>query len=111
MAARPPPDPFWRHFPVSTFVQAVNEAWGNEFGLSATSWWRTWQENLRVGGSTRPLSQHLAGLAADVVGPPGPLGRFAGRAGRLGLVVVPYAGSHVHVQLWRRGVLDQLVYG
>ncbi len=108
MAVLPPPDAFWEHFPVSYFVDQVNQSW--EFGIDATSWWRSWVENLRVGGSVRPLSQHLVGLAADIVGRPGPLGRFVTAARRRGLIVVPYS-THVHVQLWRRGVLDQLVYG
>lgn len=64
-----------------------------------TSWYRSPLQNLEVGGA--PESQHLAGLAIDVVNlPPGALRVLA----NAGLVVVPFA-SHVHVQLGPAGFL------
>ncbi len=102
-----PPSEFWRYFPVDEFVSRVNQAWVDP--IRPTSWWRSWWENIRVGGSTQPLSQHLAGLAVDVVGDAAWLEYFASRARAQGLIVVPYRRSHVHVQLWPAGELDRWV--
>lgn len=107
MPVATPPGVYWEYFPVGDFVQRVNAAWTS--GIAPTSWWRSWWENLRVGGSVSPLSQHLAGLAVDVAGDPGWLDYFAARAREQGLVVVPYQATHVHVQLWPRGELDRWV--
>lgn len=104
MALRSPPSSFYRWFPIRDFVDRINWAWVP--GLQPTSWFRDWNENIRVGGSTNPLSQHLGGLAADVAGPN--LSVFAARARAAGLVAVEYTG-HVHVQYWPRGVFDQVV--
>lgn len=106
MALATPPSVYWQHFPVHDFVERVNRAWVD--GIYATSWWRSWWENIRVGGSTRPLSQHLAGLAVDIDGPRDWLRYFAQQARAQGLVVVEYP-THAHVQLWRAGELDRWV--
>lgn len=71
-----------------------------------TSWYRSPAENRAVGGN--PDSQHLAGLALDVV--PGKkavqlaIHEAAGRFVESGFVVVP-APTHLHVQTFPAGVL------
>lgn len=106
VALRSPPSAYYAFFPIADFVDRINWAWVS--GLYPTSWYRSWQENLVAGGSTNPISQHLAGLAADIGGPPDARATFADSAEDAGLVVVRY-WSHVHVQYWRRGVLDAMV--
>lgn len=102
-----PPDNFIRFFhpELVDFVGRFNRAASAPLDRSGslTSWWRSWEENLRVGGSTSPLSQHLAGLAVDVV--PGNWPAFVRSARAAGLVAVD-EGDHVHVQLWPRGGLN-----
>ena len=76
-----------------------------------TSWWRSTEDNLRVGG--RHSSQHRLGLAWDAVPEPGStvydLQRAAWDAG-----LVPVIESdHVHVQatpagFWPEWIFDQL---
>ncbi len=101
-----PPSVYWQYFPVHDFVERVNRAWVS--GIQPTSWWRSWWENIRVGGSTTPLSQHLAGLAVDVTGGQDWLAYYAGRAREQDLIVVPYR-THLHVQLWPAWELDRLL--
>lgn len=62
-----------------------------------TSWWRDKATNARAGGS--PTSQHLLGVALDLVGDPQ---RIALAAREAGFVVV-VEGDHVHVQAWPAG--------
>jgi len=78
------------------FVQRLNVAWrmARQPHVQATSWWRSRLDNARVGG--HPNSQHLTGLAVDVL--PDAAGEaFAQFARRVGLVVVD-EGDHFHVQ-------------
>ncbi len=107
MSVVAPPRSFARWAPIYQFVRAVNAAWTDSTG--ATSWYRTPAENVRVGGSGPrgygvggPLSQHLIGLAVDLVG------ADAQALRREGLLVIDQ-GTHVHVQGWPAGVLDELV--
>lgn len=72
------------------------------FGGSVTSYWRTIDHNREVGGAA--ASQHLYGLAADVVGVPKRAFVVAMRA--VGLVAID-EGDHIHVQRFLRGTLDQ----
>lgn len=63
-----------------------------------TSFFRSVERNRQVGGSGS--SQHLYGLAADVVVPRGWRARAIQRARRAGLVVID-EGDHLHVQYFR----------
>ncbi len=71
-----------------------------------TSWFRSVDQNRRVGGD--PDSQHLFGLAFDIVPGKGTsrlaINEAAGRFAQFGFTVVPDS-THVHVQVFPRGVL------
>ena len=71
-----------------------------------TSWWRSPFENQRVGGL--PDSQHLVGLAFDVVpGKPGfklAVSEASSRFMEAGFITVP-AERHLHIQTFPAGVL------
>lgn len=71
-------------------------------GVRLTSWWRTPEHNRAVGG--HPESQHLVGLAFDLVAPPLAMHRIAQRARDVGLVAVN-EGDHVHLQALQPGQL------
>lgn len=68
--------------------------------ITATSWWRSIETNLRVRGDVD--SQHLLGLAVDVVGPYEELQLFLVEARGVGLVAIEER-THVHVQLLPAG--------
>lgn len=74
-----------------------------------TSWWRSPNENRRVGG--HPDSQHLVGLAFDVVPGKGTsrlaISEAAQRFREFGFTVEP-AEAHVHVQTFPAGILRQV---
>lgn len=77
-------------------------------GTRLTSWHRTTEENRRVGG--HPRSQHLLGLALDVVVPGGdPAGdaQLSLNLQRAGVVPIREA-THLHVQRFRAGVADSI---
>ncbi len=106
MSVRPPPHEFVAFFApeLRSFLEKLSQMRGE---ARATSWWRSWGDNLRVGGSISPLSQHLAGLAVDVVvQSPTTAADLVGEAFRVGLTAVD-EGSHVHIQFWRRGGLNR----
>lgn len=106
---------FWKHWAASA-VGALSEIdQGNVGETILTSWFRTLLENRRVGG--HPDSQHLVGLAFDVVPGKGTgplaINEAAQIFERFGFTVEP-AEKHVHVQtfppniLRPAGVLDAL---
>ncbi len=78
------------------------------FGVKVTSWWRGPSENRHVGG--KPDSQHLLGLAIDLVPVTGAL---LANLTQVGLLAFD-DGDHIHVQAWpagvarRAGILDAL---
>ncbi|HKX47006.1 MAG TPA: D-Ala-D-Ala carboxypeptidase family metallohydrolase [Planctomycetota bacterium] len=78
--------------------------------VTVTSWWRDQQTNADVGGAQ--LSQHLLGLALDMVGPD--QAAAAKRLREAGLIVlehsVPGGRLHLHVQAFPAGFL-KLVFG
>lgn len=82
---------------------------GNVGQTVLTSWFRSPNENRRVGGD--PDSQHLVGLAFDVVPGKGTSPLAINEAAqifrRLGFEVVP-AAKHIHVQVFPAGVLRQV---
>jgi len=82
---------------------------GGSEPTTLTSWYRTPSQNRRVGGS--PDSQHLVGLAFDVVPGKGTsrlaINEAAQAFARAGFTVVP-ADRHVHVQTFPAGVLRQV---
>lgn len=112
MSVTVPPSGIWRPLGLwipglwSAFYDRANAALRAAPGASITSWWRSSSDNRRVGGSTR--SQHLLGLALDLV--PGRSGlSMAGleaRVRRVGFGFTLNEGDHVHVQLYKAGVLD-----
>lgn len=105
MSFQQPPEYIVRFFlpELRDFVERLQRVPGE---ASATSWWRSWDDNVRVGGSISPLSQHLAALAVDVVArSPSTSADIVGGARREGLVAVD-EGSHVHIQYWNRGGLN-----
>jgi len=71
-----------------------------------TSWWRSPAENRRVGGD--PDSQHLVGLALDIVpGKPAILLAVAEASDRFqeaGFLVLP-TRTHLHIQTFPAGLL------
>lgn len=104
MAAVFPPDellhlPPWsfliREF-VQLLIQAVHE------GQSVTSWFRSVEDNRRVGGDRE--SQHLLALAFDLVGPR--LVQTMQTANMLGLTAV-LEDDHLHVQRFPAGALTR----
>jgi len=68
--------------------------------ITVTSWWRSTAENDAVGGAS--TSQHLYGLAYDIVGPDATQVADAWMA--LGGVAVRES-DHVHLQVFPAGVL------
>jgi len=107
---QPPPAGVWQ--PVERFAPG---SYGNFltrliFGvrdidpIQATSWWRSPNENRDVGGF--PESQHLLGLAVDLV--LDDKQRAVGELVDLGLTAVN-EGTHVHVQYWPAGIASPLV--
>lgn len=85
------------------FVSLANRGLINGGATGVTSWWRSPADNERVQG--QPQSQHLLGLALDVVGPNPSV--LAGALRSVGFVVVQ-EGSHVHAQAFRAGTLGPL---
>jgi hypothetical protein len=85
---------FWEKF-VTQFWKAYVE-----FGqpVTITSWWRSPEENRRVGG--HESSQHLIGSALDVAPPDG---RLAEAFRRAGFTVIEYP-THLHVQTFPAGL-------
>lgn len=77
-------------------------------GIAATSWFRTVDENVIVGG--HPRSQHLLGFAVDLVAPASQLEQLelflVGQG--LGVVSEP---SHLHVQAYDAGSIPASVFG
>lgn len=69
--------------------------------LRITSWYRDPETNIRVNGAWD--SQHLLGLAVDVVGEERDLIQFEANVRSVGLVAVRYS-THLHVQLLHSGV-------
>jgi len=72
-------------------------------GSAITSWWRDPAVNQAVGGS--PLSQHLIGLALDVV-TPNPT-EVVAAAFQAGIVAIDER-THVHLQLRQAGSRETL---
>lgn len=106
MSVVAPPAAIWRPLDVWTqgqlwpwFLGQVNAALA-ESRATPTSWWRSVDRQRDVGGGIP--SQHLVGLAVDVV-PDSSAVRDAFR--RRGFVVVS-EGDHAHVQTYPAGVLD-----
>lgn len=67
-----------------------------------TSWWRSSARNLEVGGAVR--SQHLLAWAVDFAGPRDEAMAMVELARNIGMVAVD-EGTHVHVQMYPRGVV------
>jgi hypothetical protein len=95
---------FWRQF-----VWAANGALATHPNSSLTSWWRNWQTNVEVGGTTD--SQHLLGTAFDVAS--ADLSGLESSLRARGFITVRYP-THVHAQAWpagaarRAGLFDYL---
>ena len=79
---------------------------GAGFGGRVTSYIRSVEHNRRVGG--HPRSQHLYGLAADIVPLVSERSSLKRAMRAQGLVVID-EGDHVHVQLLRAGQLEHLI--
>lgn len=73
-------------------------------GVLATSWYRDPRVNRDVGG--HPSSQHLLGLAVDLITEAPMLA--VSDLNELGLTAVN-EGSHIHVQYWPAGISNSLV--
>lgn len=86
-------------------LRAVREPPGMR--VSFTSWWRSKQRNLQVGGAR--TSQHLLGLAVDVVPVGGSRSELLRRLRAAGLVALD-EGDHVHVQAFPAGVIPATWY-
>ncbi len=80
------------------FVDLVNRVHVHGY----TSWWRSLEQNARVGGS--PDSQHLWGAAVDVVGD---LSAIERETRAVGLVAVRFP-RHVHIQAWPAGTARRI---
>lgn len=81
---------------IRDFVGLVNRAWqvAGYPSVRLTSWWRSRYQNALVGGM--PTSQHLTGLAIDVINN-NEGDQFANAARAVGLVIVD-EGDHWHIQ-------------
>lgn len=104
MSATPPRVPSWWKPYVARFVQLAYPI-GEDLDVAITSWARSISHNAEVGGVEN--SQHLIGTAWDIAGPDQL--EYAARASQRGLIVLD-EGDHVHVQLFRAGIVPQWVY-
>jgi len=87
---------FW-----AAWGRAVAYAWQRSDGrMQVTSWYRTPSENQRVGGA--PRSQHLVGVAFDVV----PVVARNAEALRAAGFQVINEGDHLHAQPWPAGAVS-----
>jgi uncharacterized protein YcbK (DUF882 family) len=94
MALRAPPaTPLTTLF--ARLVVAVASA-ARAQSIGASSWFRSPEENARVGGV--PSSLHLQGLAIDLVGDAASLGRISSIWGAIGLYAKD-EGDHLHLEL------------
>lgn len=86
---------------VAEFMQRLDAAWqlAGFPRVTLTSWWRSRYQNAVVGGAA--TSQHLTGLAVDVVPDLGG-DKLAAWARQLGLVPVD-EGDHWHIQRFPAG--------
>jgi len=102
----PPPDLLrsaW--FPlIARFVRVVINVAQVVPGLSVSSWFRTPDQNRRVGGS--PESQHLFALGLDITGSQDSLRQVIFVARGLGLEAFAEP-DHVHLQLFPKGALSR----
>lgn len=110
MAVQVPP-PIFVAILSADFDRFLNAAWRvfNQTPFRATSWWRSVERNREVGGAL--YSQHLVGLALDVVPLPGATFREVRAeaiAAGLYAVVEP---DHVHLQAWPAGRLESILRG
>lgn len=78
---------------------------GEDLDVTVTSWHRTRSHNAEVGG--QPQSQHLVATAWDITGPD--RWTYSARAKRAGLTTLD-EGDHIHVQLFRAGVVPSWIY-
>lgn len=107
MLEAPPPWQLVYTYPaVRWFLQALADTFVP--GVSASSWYRNPSHNRSVGGAAD--SQHLLGLAVDLVGDRWALASAERMARAAGLTPV-YEGSHLHVQLFPAGYLRSQGYG
>jgi len=100
----PPPELLrsgWFPLIVDFYWKAVAGVQGFR-GLSVTSWYRTPEKNRIEGGAAQ--SQHLFGLAWDVVVPRDALDHLQGHLRAQGLTAVRER-DHVHVQAFPAGSL------
>lgn len=90
------------------FMDAINSSVAPGT-VTASSWWRSREENAQVRGD--PHSQHLLGLALDVVrtgAEPVLVDEMIRKLRGLGLTVVD-EGDHIHVQMFRAGIVGPLI--
>lgn len=96
----------WTQFGASAQAALLEVDAGNVGETVLTSWFRTPLENKRAGG--HPDSQHLVGMAFDVVPGKGTttlaINEAAQIFARFGFTVVP-ARTHLHVQAFPPGIL------
>jgi len=92
-----------RQYNVAAFAGALGWALRGVRDYRVTSWYRTPQHNLAVGGSSR--SQHLLGMAADFVFPSAYAAQAISALRAQGFTVID-EGDHIHVQAWPAGQLD-----
>lgn len=103
---RPPPGLARPLAPWIAELRGALRAIGRE-RVSWVNWWRSSSHNARVGGA--PTSQHLLGLAVDVVPiEPRARARIAQALRTAGLVVID-EGDHLHVQLSAAGTWDAVI--
>ena len=95
--------PWWRPA-VEAFVRRAYSI-GTDLNVAITSFHRTVSHNREVGGSD--TSQHLIATAWDVAGPDQDL--YLARARAAGLTAID-EGDHVHVQLYRAGLVPPWIY-
>jgi hypothetical protein len=98
------PPTYMRGFVQTSFVGRTMAAAG-QLDVTATSWYRSRQENARVGGD--PFSQHLVGWAIDAVGPDQQA--FAKGLRMRGITTVQES-DHIHFQAFPAGIL-RLLFG
>jgi hypothetical protein len=94
----PPPEVIARHRPaIESFLRRINVIGPYFPDGRLTSWYRDPHRNQAVGG--HPMSQHLRGLAVDVVVPRARVAELRRVARLTGLTAID-EGDHVHLQYY-----------
>lgn len=112
MSVQGPPEPIARA--LESVAPGIFRAFFGALGTAhrglryqATSFWRSRQDNARVGGASD--SQHLIATAVDLTYPTSKEREAAKMAMRAQGLVVIDEGDHVHVQAWPAATAQRVI--